>query len=143
IMLNVYAATANPRESKVNLRSILAEPSAQTGEAAPLEKFRTKIAARDLAVYYRSLKAVTGVNLNIAANRITAIIGPSGCGKSTLVRSLNRMTDLVPGARATGEVLLDGENILASDVDVVNVRRRIGMVFQRPNPFPKSIFDNV
>ncbi len=102
-----------------------------------------KIVVRDLAVYYKAHKAVTDVSMDIRTHQISAIIGPSGCGKSTLLRSFNRMTDLVPGARATGEVMFDGQNILAPTIDVVEIRRRIGMVFQRPNPFPKSIFDNV
>jgi phosphate transport system ATP-binding protein len=101
------------------------------------------IGVHDMSVYYRAFRAIAGVSLDIPAHEVTAIIGPSGCGKSTLLRSLNRMTDLVPGARVTGEVVVDGENILAPNVDVVDIRRRIGMVFQRPNPFPKSIFDNV
>jgi phosphate transport system ATP-binding protein len=103
----------------------------------------TKISIRDVAVYYGDFRAIQDITIDIPENHITAIIGPSGCGKSTLIRALNRMTDLVPGARATGEILLDGKNILAPDVDVVDVRRRIGMVFQRPNPFPKTIYDNV
>lgn len=102
-----------------------------------------KISLRDLAVYYGNFQAIAGITVDLPANHITAIIGPSGCGKSTLLRTINRMIDLVPGARASGEILLDGENILAPGVDVVEVRRRVGMVFQRPNPFPKSIFDNV
>jgi len=103
----------------------------------------SRITVQNLSVYYRDFKAIADVSLNIPANQVTAIIGPSGCGKSTLLRSLNRMTDLVPGARVTGHVLMDGKNLLAPDVDVVDTRRRVGMVFQRPNPFPKSIFDNV
>jgi phosphate transport system ATP-binding protein len=102
-----------------------------------------KVAIRNLSVYYRAFRAITGVSLDMPSHRVTAFIGPSGCGKSTLLRSLNRMTDLVPGARTTGEVMLDGQNILAPGVDVVDIRQRVGMVFQRPNPFPKSIFDNV
>jgi phosphate transport system ATP-binding protein len=102
-----------------------------------------KVVIRSLSVYYRLFRALADISLEIPANQIIAIIGPSGCGKSTLLRSINRMTDLVPGARAEGEILLDGWNLLAPGVDVVEVRRRIGMVFQRPNPFPKSIFDNV
>ncbi|MCX7839463.1 MAG: phosphate ABC transporter ATP-binding protein PstB, partial [Anaerolineae bacterium] len=98
---------------------------------------------RNLNFYYGNFRALLDIHLDIFEHRITALIGPSGCGKSTLLRSLNRMNDLIPNARATGEILLDGENILSPQVDVVNVRRRIGMVFQRPNPFPKSIFDNV
>ncbi len=103
----------------------------------------TKISIRDVAVYYGDFRAIQDITIDIPQNRITAIIGPSGCGKSTLIRAINRMTDLVPNARATGEVMLEGQNILAPDIDVVEVRRRIGMVFQRPNPFPKSIYDNV
>ena len=102
-----------------------------------------KLLVRDLSIYYGTFRAVRDVTLDIPANRVTAIIGPSGCGKTTVLRAFNRMTDLVATARVTGDVLLDGENLLAPDVDVVDVRRRIGMVFQRPNPFPKSIYDNV
>ena len=103
----------------------------------------TKVEVKNLSVYYGKFRALTEINLPVNANKITAIIGPSGCGKSTLLRSFNRMTDLTPNARAEGEILLDGENVLAQGVDVVDVRRRVGMVFQRPNPFPKSIYDNV
>ena len=102
-----------------------------------------KIAIRDLSVYYGSFRAIREISLDIRSNAVTAIIGPSGCGKSTMLRTLNRMTDLVPKARVTGEARLDGENILDPRIDVVEIRRRIGMVFQRPNPFPMSIYDNV
>ncbi len=102
-----------------------------------------KMEVRDISVFYKSFKALNGIPMPVYENRITAIIGPSGCGKSTLLRSLNRMNDLVPGHRLEGEVFLDGENIYEPDVDVVDVRRRVGMVFQRPNPFPMSIYDNV
>ena len=98
---------------------------------------------RDLAVTYGPTTAISGVNLEIYRNYITAMIGPSGCGKSTFIRCLNRMNDLVPGAKVTGEVLYHGQNIYAPEVDPVEVRRRIGMVFQRANPFPKAIYDNV
>jgi phosphate transport system ATP-binding protein len=124
-------------------------PSVQTtaptsaGQPAVDDGPGAKISLRQLSVYYHDFRAVRDVSLEIPANRVTAIIGPSGCGKSTLLRSLNRMTDLVPGARTTGQVLLDGEDVLDRSVDVVGVRRRVGMVFQRPNPFPKSIYDNV
>ncbi|MCB0973417.1 MAG: phosphate ABC transporter ATP-binding protein [Actinobacteria bacterium] len=101
------------------------------------------IVARDVAVYYGDFKAVTGVTLEVPEKGITAIIGPSGCGKSTFLRSINRMNDLVPGARVEGSILFKGIDIYAADVDPVEVRRRVGMVFQKPNPFPKSIFDNV
>lgn len=98
---------------------------------------------RNMSVYYGSFRAVKNVNLVIEKNRITALIGPSGCGKSTVLRSFNRMNDLVPSARVEGEILFHGENIYAPGIDPVNVRRRIGMVFQKPNPFPKSIYENV
>jgi phosphate transport system ATP-binding protein len=98
---------------------------------------------RDVALYYGATLAVSGLNIKMYKNIITAMIGPSGCGKSTVVRSLNRMNDSIPGFRTTGEVLYHGHDMYASGVDAVEVRRRIGMVFQRPNPFPKSIYDNI
>ncbi|MBS1912304.1 MAG: phosphate ABC transporter ATP-binding protein [Bacteroidetes bacterium] len=98
---------------------------------------------RGLNFYYGNVRAITDVNLDVPEHRIVAIIGPSGCGKSTLLRTLNRMSDFVRRSRMDGEVLLDGENIYGTTVDVVDVRRRVGMVFQRPNPFPKSIYENV
>jgi phosphate transport system ATP-binding protein len=97
----------------------------------------------DLAVNYGTATAISGVNLEIYRNYITAMIGPSGCGKSTFIRCLNRMNDLIPGAKVAGEVLYHGQDIYGDGVDPVEVRRRIGMVFQRANPFPKSIYDNV
>jgi len=100
-------------------------------------------AVKDLDVHYGSSLALKGVSMEIHPRRITAIIGPSGCGKSTLIRCFNRMNELIPGARVSGEILYHGENIYAPGVDPVMVRRRIGMVFQRPNPFPKSIYENV
>ncbi len=98
---------------------------------------------RNLAVSYGDNVAIKGVNLDVHKNAITAFIGPSGCGKSTLIRCFDRMNDLVPNAKVEGDVLYHGEDLYADDVDPVEVRRRIGMVFQKPNPFPKSIFDNV
>jgi phosphate transport system ATP-binding protein len=98
---------------------------------------------KDLNVYYGSFQALRNVNMGVAGRRITAIIGPSGCGKSTLIRCLNRMNELIPSFRAEGELLFEGQNLYARNVDPVEVRHRIGMVFQKPNPFPKSIFDNV
>ena len=98
---------------------------------------------RDLAVSYDGKLAVRDVTLDVPKNRITAIIGPSGCGKSTLIRCLNRMNDLIPGAEVAGEVLYHGQDLYDPAVDPVEVRRRIGMVFQKPNPFPKSIYENV
>ena len=103
----------------------------------------TKLEARDLDIHYGTLHAIKSARLNVPENCVMALIGPSGCGKSTFIRGLNRMHDLTPGARVEGHVFLDGEDIYASNVDPVTIRHRIGMVFQRPNPFPKSIFDNV
>jgi phosphate transport system ATP-binding protein len=102
-----------------------------------------KIETRNLSFYYGTVRALKNVGIACQENRVTAIIGPSGCGKSTFIRTLNRMNDVVPGTRLEGQILLDGGNIHAPDVDVVELRRRIGMVFQKPNPFPKSIFDNI
>jgi phosphate transport system ATP-binding protein len=104
---------------------------------------QAKIDIRNLSVFYGKFRAIADISLSIPAHQVTAIIGPSGCGKSTLLRAINRMTDLTPGSHAEGEILLDGENILAPGIDVVQIRQRVGMVFQRPNPFPKSIYDNV
>ena len=102
-----------------------------------------KLSIRDLDFFYSGKQALFGVNVSFAANAVTALIGPSGCGKSTLLRTLNRMYSLYPGQKATGQVLLDGEDILGSRVNVAALRARIGMVFQKPTPFPMSIFDNV
>ncbi len=98
---------------------------------------------RDLTVSYEGNAAIKGVSLEVYRNFVTAIIGPSGCGKSTFIRCLNRMNDLIPGAGAEGTILYHGADLYGKDVDPVEVRRRIGMVFQKPNPFPKSIYDNV
>jgi len=101
------------------------------------------IETHDLDIYYGSFKAVTGVNMKVERNAITAIIGPSGCGKSTLLRAFNRMNELFAGTSIKGEVTFDGQDIYAKEVDPVEVRYRIGMVFQKPNPFPKSIYENI
>jgi phosphate transport system ATP-binding protein len=102
-----------------------------------------KIRARDLDFYYGTTRALKKVSLDCHDRKVTAIIGPSGCGKSTLIRTLNRMNDVIAGARVEGQILLDGQDINAPEVDVVELRRRVGMVFQKPNPFPKSIYDNI
>jgi phosphate transport system ATP-binding protein len=101
------------------------------------------IEARNLNVYYGNFRAVKNINLPIESKMVTAIIGPSGCGKSTVLRTFNRMNELVPTARTEGEILFLGQNIYAPQVDPVEVRRRVGMVFQKPNPFPKSIYENI
>ncbi len=103
----------------------------------------THIEARAFSVYYGSHEAVRKVDLSIPAGQVTAIIGPSGCGKSTFLRAINRMNDLIPGCRAAGSLVFDGQDVYNGNVDTAVLRRRIGMVFQKPNPFPKSIFDNV
>lgn len=110
----------------------------QTDKDAPV-----KMNIKDMSVYYGKFRAISEINLAIHEKQITAIIGPSGCGKSTLLRSLNRMNDLTPHAHVEGEVILDGQDIYSPGMDVVDIRRQIGMVFQRPNPFPKSIYENV
>ena len=103
-----------------------------------------RIDVSDLDIFYGNFKAVEGVNVSIEPRSVTALIGPSGCGKSTFLRSLNRMHEVIPGARVEGKVVIDGQDLYGSDVDPVDVRRQIGMVFQRPNPFPTmSIYDNV
>ncbi|MGE4538491.1 MAG: phosphate ABC transporter ATP-binding protein PstB [Desulfovibrio sp.] len=102
-----------------------------------------KMAAKGLNFYYGRFKALQDINLTVYEQQVTALIGPSGCGKSTFLRCLNRMNDLIPGTRVEGELTLDGENVYAASLDVVELRRRVGMVFQKPNPFPKTIFENV
>ena len=108
-----------------------------------MEKPVLKMSAQDLKFYYGSVMALKGISMGIRQNQVTALIGPSGCGKTTFLRCLNRMNDIVEGARVEGEILLDGQNIYAPEVDVVQVRKRVGMVFQKSNPFPKTIFENV
>lgn len=108
-----------------------------------MNKNKVKIDTKDLNLWYGEKHALHGLNLEIYENKVTALIGPSGCGKSTYLRCLNRMNDLVSSARIEGNVIIDGKNIYDKDVDEVSVRKRIGMVFQQPNPFPKSIYENV
>lgn len=114
----------------------------QKAEEPPLIG-ENKIEFQGYSFYYGKFKALGNINLLIPPNQITAIIGPSGCGKSTLLRSINRMNDLVPNVHTEGQIILNGEDIIGPSADVVDIRRRVGMVFQRPNPFPKSIYDNV
>ena len=111
------------------------QPGSGTAEVA--------IRAHDLRSWYGSFEALKGIHLDIPRCRVTSLIGPSGCGKSTFLRWINRMNDTIPTARAAGTLTLDGDDLLAKDMDVVELRRRVGMVFQKPNPFPKSIYDNV
>jgi phosphate transport system ATP-binding protein len=131
------AARVEPR--KIDLQAVLAP-------AAPREvgRIAATVEVRGLSAYYGAFRAIKDVTISVAANRVTAIIGPSGCGKSTLVRCLNRMHEVTPGAHAEGSVLINGEDMYGGATDPVRMRRRVGMVFQRPNPFPTmSIFDNV
>jgi len=121
----------------------LAATVAESAKAPVAAGVAPKLEMRDLSVYYGAKRAVRDVALQIPPNAVTAFIGPSGCGKSTILRCFNRMNDLVPTARVVGEVLLDGESITASDAQPVEIRQRIGLVFQKPNPFPMSIFENV
>jgi phosphate transport system ATP-binding protein len=102
-----------------------------------------KVISRNVDFYYGDFKALNDISLDFNTHQVTALIGPSGCGKSTFLRCLNRMNDLIAGTRVAGEILLEGENIYAPSVDVVNLRSRVGMVFQKPNPFPKTIFENI
>src|SRR6056297_831205 len=102
-----------------------------------------RISCKNVAVYYDAKKAISNINLDIGRNEVIAMIGPSGCGKSTFLRCLNRMNDTIEGCTVTGQIFMDGKNIYAGDVDVVPLRAQVGMVFQKPNPFPKSIYDNI
>ena len=120
----------------------LAETRNQRARQLPKEPVPV-IECENVDIYYGGFRAVSDVTMVYGHNEITALIGPSGCGKSTVLRSLNRMNDLIPGARITGKITYHGQDIYGSDVDPIEVRRRIGMVFQKPNPFPKSIYDNI
>ncbi|MGC8861325.1 MAG: phosphate ABC transporter ATP-binding protein PstB [Armatimonadota bacterium] len=132
----------------MNSSTIVLENTSQPAGAAVVreavaQETRGVVSVRALNLYYGAFHALKNVNLDIVGCAITALIGPSGCGKSSFLRCLNRMNDLIPGVRTTGRVLLDGKDIYAPDVDVVLLRKRVGMVFQQPNPFPKSVFENV
>jgi len=117
-------------------------PSARS-ETPPVEELKPKIRVRNLDFYYGAFRALHDISLDIPEKKVTAFIGPSGCGKSTLLRTLNRLYSLYPDQRAEGEVVLDGENILTTKQDVSLIRAKVGMVFQKPTPFPMSIFDNI
>ena len=118
-------------------------PAPAVGHAAPSTPTTTAITVRGFSSWYGSFQALKNLDLDIPAQRVTAFIGPSGCGKSTFLRWINRMNDTIPSARAEGTLELHGTNLLAKSLDVVELRRNVGMVFQKPNPFPKSIYDNV
>ncbi len=104
---------------------------------------KIKMATKNMSFYYGDFKALDDITLEFQKNQVSALIGPSGCGKSTFLRALNRMNDIIPSTRVEGQVLLDGEDVYGSNVDVVEIRKRVGMVFQKPNPFPKTIFNDV
>lgn len=130
------------REVATSYRSMTDE-EARSREPAREDGARTKISIERLNFFYGRVLALKDVSLAISPNQVTAFIGPSGCGKSTLIRALNRMNDVIPGTRVEGHVWVDGEDIYAPTTDVVSLRKRVGMVFQKANPFPRSIFDNV
>src|SRR5215831_16797519 len=120
-----------------------AVPEHASSSISPAGSVPAKIDVSRMNFYYGANRVLEQITLRVKPNEVTALIGPSGCGKSTFLRSLNRMNDIIPGTRVEGSVLIDGEDIYAPGVDIVNLRRRVGMVFQKSNPFPKSIFDNV
>ena len=118
-------------------------PTVAVPASAPAPVETQKITARDVSVFYGAKKAIDSVSIDVSQENVTAFIGPSGCGKSTFLRALNRMNDTIASARVEGLIELDGEDIYSPDMDVVQLRARVGMVFQKPNPFPKSIYENV
>ena len=130
-------------ETRTNERQQQQQQQEQQEEQAQATTARAKVSVRDLNFFYGTTQALFNISLNIPERIVMAFIGPSGCGKSTFLRTLNRMNDTIPGTRADGEVLIDGEDIYAPGQNVVDLRRRVGVVFQKSNPFPKSIFDNV
>jgi phosphate transport system ATP-binding protein len=132
-----------PPQTPQPIRTHLAAPQIPTDKPRIVEPASTKVEVKDLRFYYRSYMALKGINLTLADKRVTAFIGPSGCGKSTLLRCLNRIYELYPEQKATGEVLIDGHNILDPGQDLNLLRARVGMVFQKPTPFPMSIYDNI
>ena len=137
--LTLKPTLSNPSDPSLEIRVNIGE----IAEQHDLTSLPVKMAAVDLSVFYGKFQALKKISINIPENKITALIGPSGCGKSTLLRSFNRMNDLVHGSWMQGKVFLNSRNIYGDDVDVVDIRQRVGMVFQRPNPFPMSVFDNV
>jgi phosphate transport system ATP-binding protein len=124
------------------IQSIPATPRTVPPEADAGDR-QAHVACQDFSFYYNDNQAIKDVTLDFPSYQVTAIIGPSGCGKSTLLRSINRMNDLIPGSRTSGKLIFDGQDIYGPRLDVVTLRRRIGMVFQKPNPFPKSILNNI
>ncbi len=140
-MTDVLSEPAAPPSAATSRRIEVVPSAGADSEDAPA--LPLILTLRDVAFYYGDFRAVKDVNIDVPAHRITALIGPSGCGKSTLLRAINRMNDLIPGTRLEGRILYQDQDLYAPSVDPVEVRRRIGMVFQKANPFPKSIYDNV
>jgi len=130
-------------ESEILKQSDLADGKGGTVRTLDSEPREVRVTARDVNVFYGPKQALTDISIDVPSKAVTAFIGPSGCGKSTFLRCLNRMNDTIEGARVTGKIELDGRDIYDADLDVVELRARVGMVFQKPNPFPKSIFENV
>ncbi len=142
----VETTVAQPVTEKPKGTLTLGKPVSFTSKSSVSADLRDReihIESRNFSIFYGDNEAVKGMSVNIPKGLVTAIIGPSGCGKSTFLRAVNRMNDLIPHCYARGELVFDSQNIYASNIDVVQLRQRIGMVFQKPNPFPKSIFDNV
>ena len=135
----MVTATVNRDFPKIRTNVTQTEPGIEPG----LKSTEVRVQAKEFSLWYGDRQALRSIALEIPSQRITAIIGPSGCGKSTFLRAINRMNDLIPGVRTEGDLLLDGTNVNGREVDVAALRRDVGMVFQQPNPFPKSIFDNV
>ena len=133
----------NMKEAAAAGISVHLDPTLEAVRHDFAEEVEMAVELRDVSVFYGSFQAVDKISIPIPRNRVTALIGPSGCGKSTLLRCLNRMNDLIPGARVEGDIQFENRNLIDPTVDAVEVRRRIGMVFQKPNPFPKSIYENV
>ena len=141
-MVRLFAQTRTISQAKTDENHI-ETPEAEDIVEEKKEDKKIKISSRKLNLYYGDNHALKDINLDIYENRVTALIGPSGCGKSTFLKTLNRMNDIIDGVRIEGEVKLDGEDIYAPKVDVTLLRKRVGMVFQKPNPFPMSIYDNI
>jgi phosphate transport system ATP-binding protein len=142
-MMQATAEATTPSASGGGMNAGLFTQQQQQEQRLDLSHETIMLEVRDLDLFYGSTKALNQINMQIPAKRVTAFIGPSGCGKSTLLRCFNRMNDLVDACRIEGGIYIDGENIYDPTVDVAELRRRVGMVFQKPNPFPKSIFENV
>ena len=141
--LEVASHVVAPPVPGETIESVHLDPARGAVRREMPEAIDLAVELRDVSVFYGSFQAVDRISIDIPRNRVTALIGPSGCGKSTLLRCLNRMNDLIPSARVEGAIRFGDLNLLSPKVDAVDVRRRIGMVFQKPNPFPKSIYENV